>query len=66
VLSGLGCTSGREANAALRWLAIRAESFVETYWYLIRMVAAELLKRGSLSADDLDVIVSRAGAPPVK
>ena len=64
LMSGLGCSTEREASAAVRWLWIRAEAFVDTYWYLIEKVAKALCDRKSLTAAELDMIVSSAGAPP--
>jgi hypothetical protein len=48
------CGSGEQATAAfLRWLEITTGERVETYWVYIARVAALLLKRESLTGQDI-------------
>lgn len=47
------CGSGEQATAFLRWLEITTRERVETYWVYIARVAALLLKRESLTSQDI-------------
>jgi hypothetical protein len=47
------CGSGEQATAFLRWLEITTRERVKTYWVYIARVAALLLKRESLTGQDI-------------
>ena len=55
--------SSEEANAYLKWLHIRTKQVVNIYWYLIEAVAKALLEHQTLSAVDIEQIMSTTRRP---
>jgi hypothetical protein len=53
------CGSSDIARAFLKWLALRAESLVDDHWSAVERVAIALLKRSTLTHDEIASLVSK-------
>jgi hypothetical protein len=55
------CGSNKEENAYLRWLQVRSDNLVETYWLEIDAVAKALLKHRTLNGEEIVRAITSAG-----
>ncbi len=51
------CGSGKIASAFLKWLDLRAKALIEQNWPIVERLANALLKRGTVSEDEIAVLM---------
>jgi ATP-dependent Zn protease len=62
-LAMMATGSVEETEAYLKWLYVRTKQVVNVYWYLIEAIAEALLEHQTLSAADIERIMSTTKRP---